>query len=334
MQRIWQASLIALARSPRMTRLVQKHRASSKIASRYVAGVSVDDALGVINLLREQGIRSSAFYLGEYVDREELVSRNVVAKLAVAEALGASGFDAHVSVDPTQIGYQQGPRLARRNACLIAEQIASASNNRPGVHCLMFDMEDSPLVDGTIAIHDELRAAGLPVALTLQAYLRRTEADLVTQLSRGGHVRLVKGAFALRGGMALDSHAAIKENYHQLVRRMMSRDARGAGLYPSIATHDPSIHQLALELAYKNGWRHDEFEFEMLLGVRPNVAADLAERGARIRLYVPFGEDWWPHAARRIGESPRNAWLLIRSLLDRGRYESARRRRPAARRSV
>jgi proline dehydrogenase len=307
--------MIGLARSDQVKRLIQGGAGGSALAGRYVAGAGIGDGIQRAERLRDKGLLATLFYLGEYVDRPELVARNVEQKLAVAEALGKGGLDTHVSVDPTQIGYQLSPGMARRNAWQIAEQIARVSNHRPGVHCLMLDMEDETVVDETIALHDDLRLAGLPAALTVQAYLRRTEADLEAQIARGSHVRLVKGAFGLRGGPAYSSHAKIKENYRRLVQLMLSPEAREAGFYPSIGTHDTSIHILALELADKNGWRREDFEFEMLLGVRTEAALRLAEAGARVRLYTPFGEDWWPHAARRIGESPANAWLLLRSLL-------------------
>lgn len=309
--------MIALARSATVKNLVQSHRAGSALARRYVAGPTAEDAIALARTLRTKGILSTAFYLGEYVDRPELVQENVAAKLEVASALGRAGLDTHVSVDPTQIGYQISQVTAEENARRIAEHISRASNNRPGAHCLMLDMEDATVVEDTIAMHDRLRGLGLPAALTLQAYLRRTERDLGAQISRGAHVRLVKGAFAMRGGPAFDTHSAIKENYRLLVRKMLSPEAREVGFYPSIATHDPSIHELALELAQQNGWSKHQFEFEMLFGVRSAAALALAARGARIRLYVPFGRDWWPHAARRIGECPRNGWLLMSSLLQR-----------------
>ena len=120
-------------------------------------------------------IRSSLFFLGEHVDTPELVDENVAAKLEVAKLLGEAGLDVHVSVDPTQIGYSLDPERARNNAFLIAEAVAQGGTGRPGVHALMFDMEDQSIIDGTIALHSVLFSAKMPVALTLQAYLLRTE---------------------------------------------------------------------------------------------------------------------------------------------------------------
>ena len=309
--------MIALARSPWMKRWIQDSRATSAIATRYVAGETAEK--GVVRaseLLKQKGLRSSLFYLGEYVDKPELVEQNLTAKIEVTGLLERAGLDVHVSVDPTQLGFLLDQGWARRNAFAIAEAIAGASAGRTGVHALMLDMEDLSVVDATISLHDALNHARLPAALTLQAYLHRTEADLRSLIGRGCRVRLVQGAFAAGGDVAFVGQSAIKANSRRLIDLMLSGEARDAGFYPIVATHDDKLHAHAIERAQKYGWRPDEYEFEMLLGVRGDLAARLAAAGQQVRLYVPFGRDWWPYAVRRIGENPRNAWLLARSLVD------------------
>jgi len=127
-------------------------------------------------------------------------------------------------------------------------------------------------------------------------------------------VRLVRGAFAERGGAAFSDSAEIKASYRRLLDAMFSASAREAGFYPIVATHDTTLHQHAIAAARAGGWTPGSYEFEMLLGVREDVAHVLSSKGERVRLYIPFGENWWPHAVRRIGENPGNAWLLARSL--------------------
>jgi proline dehydrogenase len=309
--------MIALARSPRMKRWMQDSRATSAIATRYVAGETAEQGVArASELLQQQGLRGSLFYLGEYVDTPGLVEQNLAAKIEVTGLLARAGLDVHVSVDPTQIGFLLDQGWARRNAFAIAEAIAAATAGRAGVHALMLDMEDSSVVDATIGLHDALDDAGLPVALTLQAYLHRTETDLRSLVRRGSKVRLVKGAFAEGGDIAFVDPSAITTNWRRLIDLMLSREARDAGFYPIVASHDERLHAYTIEQAQKYGWRPDEYEFEMLLGIRADVAAGLAAVGQRVRLYVPFGRDWWPYAVRRIGENPGNAWLLARSLAD------------------
>ena len=315
-RRTWQSAMIGLARSQRTKAFMQRTRLTSGLATRYVAGSRPEDGVSRAEaLLSRHGIRSSLFYLGEYVETPSLVAENVANKLAVVEALGAAGLDVHVSIDPTQVGHGLDPALARRHILTIAEAVARASNNRPGVHCAMLDMEDQSVIDPTIALHDALRAAGLPAALTLQAYLRRTEDDLAKQIQSGSRIRLVAGAFAAGRDVAFTRRADIKANFRRLIERMFSPAARDRGFYPIVATHDDRLHAHTVEQAERHGWRPGDYEFEMLLGVRGDVAEALARAGQRVRLYVPFGQDWWPHAVRRIGEHPRNAWLLARSMV-------------------
>lgn len=295
---------------------MQNSRATSFLRGKYVAGEH--EAHGVeraLSLLQEHGIRSSLFYMGEYVDTLDLVELNVESKIKVAEALRDSALDIHVSVDPTQIGHHIDPALVEDRAHQIAQTIKDAIGNKTvGVNCLMFDMEDASLNEPTIAIHNQLQDEGFPVALTLQAYLYRTEGDLATQIARGSRVRLVKGAFAAGAELAFQSTEKIKDNSRKLIEMMLSQAAKEAGFYPIIATHDTRLHDFAIAQARRNGWEPGSYEFEMLLGVREDVAKRLSEKGERVRLYVPFGRDWWPHAARRLGENPANAALLARSL--------------------
>jgi proline dehydrogenase len=315
-QRAWQSAMIGLARSPAAGRFMQANRAASFLSSKYVAGQTAAQAVKAAQeMLASLDIRSSLFYLGEYVSRVDLVAENVANKLAVARALGEMRLDVHVSVDPTQIGQSIDGGLAHGNALRIAEEIRSAAGNRPGMHCLMLDMEDASVIDTTVALHDELRKKGLPVALTLQAYLRRTADDMRAQVRAGSRVRLVKGAFAADSGIAYTRREDVKASFRSLIEMMLSAQAREKGFYPVFATHDDRLQQLAIDLAGRNGWKPGEYEFEMLLGVRSQLARDLARRGERVRLYVPFGRDWWPYAVRRIGENPRNAMLLARSLV-------------------
>ena len=319
LRRAWQSAMIALARSGGVTRFVQGSRLGAALARRYVAGRTVEDAfIRAERLASERAIRGSLFYLGEYVSDPAKIEATVAAQLAIVAKLAASPLDLHLSVDPTQIGQMVDPALARRNAFAVGEAIAAGPRNGGRRAALMLDMEDHTFVDATIGLHDALREAGLPAALTLQAYLRRTEADLSRQIARGSHVRLVKGAFAAGAAISFVRRAEIKASSRRLIDLMLSRRAREAGFYPSIATHDDALQRYAAERAAANGWPDGAWEIEMLLGVRDDLAAALAASGRRVRLYLPFGRDWWPYAIRRVGENPGSVTLLARSLASRG----------------
>lgn len=312
---LWQRAMIKMACSERMKTAVQGARSTSKLATRYVGGPTAVSAAHEAKLLVAAGIRSSLFYLGEYVTSAELVDENRRNKLAAVKTLQQAGLDIHISVDPTQIGQSIDPQLAAANALEIATAIRDAIGVQPGVHCLMLDMEDSSVTTATIALHDMLHDRGLPVALTLQAYLKRTATDMAAQIARGAKVRLVHGAFAAGPDIAHTNREHAKENYRALARQMLSADAKRSGFYPIFATHDERLHRDIVAIAKANGWSSDQYEFEMLYGARPDVAARLSKEGYRVRLYLPFGVDWWPYAMRRIGENPRNAMLLIKGVL-------------------
>lgn len=317
MRRLWQMTMIKLARSQRVKAWAQSSRAGTALATRYVAGSNVVEGVAcATQLLRNKQIRASLFYLGEYVDTPELVAQNVAAKIAVATALGDAGLDVHVSVDPTQIGHQLNPAIARQNAFRIAEAIALASRSHAGSHMLMLDMEDQGVTDATLALHNDIRAAGLPVAVTLQAYLKRSANDMNSLISSGATVRLVKGAFAAGADVAYTTRREVKSNSRNLIDLMFSKDAKATGFKPIIATHDDELQHYASQRAKEKGWvKGVEYEFEMLLGVHSELAELQASNGERVRLYTPFGSDWWPHAMRRIGENPANGMLLARSLV-------------------
>ena len=318
LRRAWQSAMIGLAGNRALKRGVQGSRLGAALARRYTAGETAEEAFArVDSLLAGRATRASLYALGEYVTDAATVAETVSLLQDVVGRLSASTLDLHLSVDPTQIGQMFDPASARRNAFAVAEAVAAAPAALGRVRAMMLDMEDLAFVDPTIALHDALRDAGLPVALTLQAYLKRSEADLSRQIARGSHVRLVKGAFVAGAAASFTRRAEIKANSRRLIALMFSRQARDAGFYPSIATHDDALQRFAAERAAANGWPDDAWEIEMLLGVRDKLAAALAASGRRVRLYLPFGRDWWPYAIRRIGENPANATLLARSLISR-----------------
>lgn len=319
MTSIWQQSMIALARSQAAKAVAERMIGGSALARQYVGGEDAAGALETaLNLKSQRGIAASLFYLGEYVDTAELAALNLAAKLEAVRLAGEAAIDVHVSVDPTQLGHVFDPAGAERGLYAIATAIKPAAGIRRGVHMLMLDMEDASVTEATIGFHAALSRAGLPVGLTLQAYRHRTEADMRQAIKAGAKVRLVKGAFTAGPALAIQKEPEIKANFRKLIGMMLSPEARASGFYPIIATHDTALHDHARREAARHGWQPGEYEFEMLLGLRTNVAAALAREGEAVRLYVPFGRDWWPYAVRRIGENPRNALLLVRSAVTVG----------------
>lgn len=319
MRQQWQRFMIALARSPKIKAFMQANRSATALATRYVGGANATEALSAAADLADHTIKASLFFLGEYVNTPELVRQNVEALEAIIDELQAlpidSPIEAHVSIDPTQVGCSIDWAMGADHATNIVAKLKPVTEGRGGLNCMMIDMEDHSVVQDTIDLHNNLDDRGQPVALTLQAYLKRTEADIRAMIARGASVRLVKGAFVGGPDIAFEGHKAIKENYLRLVDLMLSPEAKAAGFYPIFATHDHTFHAYAIKKARQNGWDQGNYEFEMLYGARNDVAEELAQQGETIRLYLPFGKDWWPYAIRRIGENPKNAMLLGRSLL-------------------
>jgi proline dehydrogenase len=264
-------------------------------------------------LRAELGISASLFYLGEYVSDPIAVDSNVEMTIAAIERLGAEELDVHVSIDPTAIGYMASEQLGAQNAERIARAVAAQPSR--GRNFLMLDMEDLALVEPTLRLQERLLARGLPVGITLQARLRRTEHDLVPLLTKPLAVRLVKGAFPRGPEHDHQGRQAIASNYIRLAGLMLSAEARKDGLYPVFATHDDSLGRALIDLARLNGWLAGQHEFELLYGVRPDWQQRLRAQGEAVRVYLPFGTDWWPYAIRRVGENPRNIVLLGRTLL-------------------
>jgi proline dehydrogenase len=310
---LWQRTMIRLARSERVTAFMQRHGGTTALARRFVVVGGPEAAVDVARRLHDRrGISASLAHLGEYVSDPLLIDRTVEASLDVCRLLGAAGLDVQVSVDPTAIGQLASPELCRANA----ERIARTVSAQPviGRNYLMLDMEDLSLVEPTIDLQRHLHQQGLAAAVTLQARLRRTAADLETVLTRAPAVRLVKGAFPRGPEHDHQGKSAIERSYLSLARMMFSDAAREAGLHPVFATHDARLIGRVTELARAMGVERDAFEFEFLYGAHREGEQRLRGEGYAVRLYVPFGIAWWPYAVRRVGEHPRNALLVARSL--------------------
>jgi len=315
-RRFWQTIMVLLATSKICKRIMQSNRSTTTLAARYVGGKTAEEAVECALGLKNQGISTSLFYLGEYVDTEELVKENLNAKRSIIPLLAQNNLDIHISIDPTQVGSQLSWEQGAQNVNEIAKILTDAVHH-PGLHCVMLDMEDFSVNEATIALYDHLKKQKYHVAITLQAYLRKTFNDMQKLIDDGAKVRLVKGAFPAGSEIAYVRTEEIKENYKKLINLMFSERARETGFYPIIATHDHLLHDYAVQKARENNWKQGSYEFEMLYGARDDVARNLALKGETIRLYLPFGKDWWPYAVRRIGENPGAMMLLFRSLFNK-----------------
>lgn len=277
-----------------------------RVASRFVAGESLADAFDAAARLRADGIATILDHLGENAttpDQEDAAAADYVAALEGIRArpeLGAS-----ISIKLTQLGLDTSV-----DRCLeCVERVLAAVG--PGGPVVMIDMEASAYVDRTLAIHAELRRRGRDVGLALQAYLHRTPGD-VEALPERSVVRLVKGAYLEQPDVAIADKGEVDAAFARLGATIL---ARGHTLH--VATHDPALVAGAERHAIERGIAWDRIEFQMLFGVRPDLQVGLAARGRPVRVYVPYGTEWYPYLTRRLAERPANLAFFASNLLRR-----------------
>jgi proline dehydrogenase len=309
-------ALLAAAASQRIREAVTRTAATRAIVDRYVAGESSEDAVAVARTLRSAGLLVTLDYLGEDTtdaQRAAATSAQYVHLLGKLAAEGLTeGGAVEVSVKPTAVGLLLGSEggtspnaLGERVAAEHLERIAAAA--RDAGTTVTIDAEDHKTTATALRVATALRGRFATVGSVLQASLRRTEADLRELAAPGVRVRLCKGAYAEPASEAFDTRHAVDRSYARCLGLLMN----GPG-YPMVATHDPRLISITRSLGLARG--ADSFEYQMLYGVRPDEQRRLAAEGAQVRVYVPYGGDWYPYLVRRLAERPSNLALFLRSL--------------------
>jgi proline dehydrogenase len=296
-------ALLAVAASEQIRGFVTASRATRAVVDRYVAGESTGDAVRVARALRDDGLLVTLDYLGE--DTTDAAQAGAVAtqyvqllgKLA-AEGLTEDGA-VEVSVKPTAVGLLLGSAAGHLERIAVAARDAGTT--------VTIDAEDHRTTDAGLRLAKDLRARFPSVGSVVQAALRRTEADVRELAAHGVRVRLCKGAYAEPVSEAFTARHDVDKSYARCLRILFE----GPG-YPMVATHDPRLIAIARSL----GLRRDpaSFEYQMLYGVRPDEQRRLARTGARVRVYVPYGADWYGYLVRRLAERPANLTFFLRSL--------------------
>jgi proline dehydrogenase len=277
------------------------------LASRFVAGVTVEDAVAVCRRVNAEGICISLDSLGESVADESEARAAAEVYHRVLDAIVAGRLKANVSLKLTQMGMDIRPDLAEEIVAGIVEHAARAGT------FVRIDMESSAYTEATIAMTERLHAR-FPgaVGTVLQAYLYRTEQDTERLLRQGIRIRLCKGAYKEPAEVAFPRKADVDANYVKLMKRMTT-----SGVFCGIATHDERIVDQMLQYVREKGIAPDAFEFQMLYGVRRDLQRRLAKAGYGVRVYVPFGTAWYPYFMRRLAERPANVVFLAKNMLRR-----------------
>ncbi|HEX5714626.1 MAG TPA: proline dehydrogenase family protein [Thermoanaerobaculia bacterium] len=274
-----------------------------RVASRYVAGETLADAVRVVRNLNQQGAMGTIDVLGEEVKEREKALEAVEEYLQVFDTIAAEGLDSNVSIKPTLLGLKIDESFCRDNIERIVVKAKEHGN------FVRIDMEDNTTTDATLRIFHELYARYGNVGPVLQAYMRRTLSD-VAALPEGSTVRLCKGIYVEPRTIAWKGFETVQANFVRALEKLIER-----GVYPGIATHDEYLTCRAVGLIDKHGLRREQYEFQMLLGVDEELRRILIAGGHRLRVYVPYGRDWYPYSMRRLRENPEVARHVLKAML-------------------
>jgi proline dehydrogenase len=272
-----------------------------------VAGETQADAIATARELNQKGMLVTMDYLGESVTTadEALAARDEILKLL--DCIHESGVKANVSVKLSQLGVKLDTYLARNNVRAILSRARQYQNK------IRLDMEESVLVDTTLDLYRRLRDEdGFDnVGVVMQAYLYRTEQDVCQLIEEGAWVRLCKGAYAEPPEIAFPVKADTDANFIKLMQQLLSQEARQNGVYLGVATHDEKMIAATMAFARSQGIAANEFEFQMLFGIRREYQERIVAQGYQMRIYVPYGMAWYPYFVRRLAERPANLWFFM-----------------------
>jgi proline dehydrogenase len=300
------AVFLWLSEQPRIFRFVRKNRLARKLASRFVAGETIDEAMATVRELNTSNLSASLDLLGESVLHAEEAQRACRAYLDLLERIHGTKANANVSVKLTQMGLDIDEQSCVGNMRAI---IGKAKQYDSFVR---IDMEQSSYTAKTLQLFTDVfyPEFGNAVGVVLQSYLRRTAADVEAMIALGARVRLCKGAYKEPEDVAFPKKSDVDANYITCMERLLER-----GNYPGVATHDVKIIDHAKTFTKKKGISAERFEFQMLYGVRRDLQYRLQREGYNMRVYVPFGTHWYPYLMRRLAERPANIAFITANIL-------------------
>ncbi len=303
---------IALSTNAGLRSFSEKSSLGRKMSSRFVAGMTVEEALAAAAALNREGIAVSLDSLGESVNDEAHARHSAAIYHQLLDAIETRGLNANVSVKLTQMGMDFSPALAESIVVEMVEHAAKADS------FVRVDMEGTPLTEATIQMVERIHARpGLfgRVGTVLQSYLYRTEADTERLLKQGIRIRLCKGAYKEGPEHAFPSKIEVDRNYIKLMSRMTTyvHPELGRPVFCGLATHDERIIDTMVRFVQQQGILKSSFEFQMLYGIRRDLQRSLVKEGFGVRVYIPFGAEWYPYFMRRLAERPANVLFLARN---------------------
>jgi proline dehydrogenase len=284
----------------------------TSFARRFIAGERVEEAIEAARAVEQRGMTLTLDYLGESVTSLAAAEQATTEYLGIGEAVVAAGIDRNISLKLTQFGLDVDRAVCVANVRRVLDLAQRHS------FFVRIDMENSPYTDVTLDIFEGLWKQGYTnVGVVLQSALMRSEQDVRRVNALGARVRLVKGAYKEPAAVAYQRKADVDAAYVRLTRALLLE-----GHYPAIATHDPAMISAARAIAQEQQIAADRYEFQMLFGIRRDLQASLTAAGCRMRIYIPFGKQWFPYFMRRLGERPANVGFVLRGILGEGRGAS------------
>lgn len=301
------SAFIALSRNRSLRRFGERSAIGTRLSSRFVAGMEIDDALRVAEAVNKQGMAVSLDSLGESVTSENEAYKAAEIYHRLIDAIAARKLNANVSVKLTQMGLGISQEIAESIAENLTEHARAAGS------FVRIDMEDSSLTQVTLDIVRRIHARpGLRGAIgtVIQSYLYRSQADVEQLLADGIRIRLCKGAYKEPAEVAFPRKADVDSNYIRLSCMLLD-----SPVYHGLATHDIAMINAAKSFAQQHGIESSRYEFQMLFGVRRDLQRELIRDGYRVRVYIPFGREWYPYFMRRLAERPANVFFIAKNLM-------------------
>lgn len=315
--------LIYMSKAVWARRIVTRWKFAWRAASRFIAGEKLEDAIQAIRVLNEKGINATLDHLGEHTATPDDARKATQDIIEAIDAIEQAGVRANVSIKLTQIGLALGKELCAENL----ERILRYAEQRGNF--VRIDMEDSPCVDVTLGLFQRMRQTCClsNTGTVIQAYLYRSEQDVRLIVADGGRIRLCKGAYKEPPDVAFPKKKDVDANYDRLVEILidaalahgspvLSQDGKVPPL-PAIASHDPQRLAYAKAYAQKVGLPNQALEFQMLHGIRRDLQEQTVREGYPVRIYVPYGTEWYPYFMRRLAERPANVWFFISNFFRR-----------------
>jgi proline dehydrogenase len=297
------ALLLKFSNSPGLARWVTSHKTTRRMSQRFVAGESLDQAVAAARVCNADGMKVSLDLLGESVTNADEARAARDAYLGIFDRIAQEQLDANVSMKLTQLGLDLDLELCQG----MVEEIVSRAVGYGNF--VRVDMEASGYTQRTIDVVKRVRAKSPAIGVVVQSYLRRTESDVRDLLALGCRMRLCKGAYKEGPDVAFPAKADVDANYVTLMKMMLP-----SGIYHGIATHDPKMIAATEQFVAEKRIGKEAFEFQMLYGIRTDLQRELVKRAYNLRVYIPYGKDWFPYFMRRLAERPANMMFFVRNL--------------------